>query len=76
MNFTYGIMVVIVGCSTIVSLATMNVFFDYPNYLVTIAFIVMAIMFVLFVLSIFFYESLDNCLEKWKKFNKNISRNE
>jgi membrane protein YdbS with pleckstrin-like domain len=72
MQFSIAIIIVLTGCGIIVTLAILNVFFDYPDYFVLIAFLIIIIMFSLFAITIFFYENLYNYLKKWQKFNESI----
>ena len=71
-SITIGIIIVLAGCSTIVTLSILNVFFDYPDYFVVIAFLIIPIMFGLFAISIFYFDNLQNYLKKWGEFNKSI----
>ena len=71
-SLTGGVIVVLAGCSIIVTLAILNVFFNYPDYFVVIAFLIIPIMFGLFAISIFYFDNLQNYLKKWGEFNKSI----
>jgi len=71
-SLTGGVIVVLAGCSIIVTLAILNVFFNYPDYFVVIAFLIIPIMYGLFAVTIFYFENLQNYLKKWGEFNKSI----
>lgn len=67
MNLIAGMIVVFAGCSIIVALATLNVFFDYPDYFIFLALITIPIMFILFTVAIFFPDNIISVIfEKWE----------
>ena len=67
MNLIAGMIIVLVGCSIIVTLSILNVFFDYPDYFIFMALITIPIMFILFTIAIFFHvKAVSWSLEKWE----------
>ena len=67
MNLIAGMIIVLAGCSIIVTLSILNVFFDYPDYFIFMALITIPIMFILFTITIFFHVKLISwSLEKWE----------